>query len=179
MSTIRDLTELVPPPAKPLFADDENSWAAVQKRLGVRLPAEMAHFGRTYGSGRFDGGAGRLQIYNPFDPLYEAVVRSVSDVYLGLREDSPHWLPYDFYPEPGGLFPIAYADGRGTMVFLLMDPATPEKHVVVYDDRWDGIAEYPQRMFDFLFDFLGNRIEEHYFREQIRFVPERHYAPEQ
>ena len=172
---IKDIVAAVAPPPRPIFPGTMDLWETVQTRLGVRLPVALREFANNYGSGRFDGGT-RLQIYNPCDPAYEAVVRSDSECYIGLREESPDFYPYKFYPEPGGLFPVAYGDGGGIEFFLLMEHGDPKRHSIVYDDRCTGLVEYREEIFDFFYEFLCNNVSP-YFQKRVTFVPEEHVAP--
>ena len=171
---------MVPPPANPIHAGVSKSWTDVQKNLAIRLPKCLDEFSRSYGSGCFDGGAGRLFIYNPYDPGYKTQIKLDCDVYVGLREDSPEYYPYDCFPEPGGLFPTAYGDGGGIQFYVMMNANDPEDYLIVFDNRSTGYVEYPgMKIFQFFHDFLCNKILRHpYFPTDIKFTPQPLYVPD-
>ncbi len=166
---LKDLTKLVAPPKSPLFAGGTDSWSVIQERLGVRLPATLGEFARTYGSGEFDGGTS-VRIYNPYDPAYERKVRFVSEIYLGLRDESPDYYPYEFYPEAGGLFPIGDSGGGQKFFLSLANGGSMGGDLVVYDDRCEGLVEYRMDMMDFFYEFLSNGISD-YFPQEVKFFP--------
>ncbi|MCA2217153.1 SMI1/KNR4 family protein [Jidongwangia harbinensis] len=61
-----DLLALVPPPSRPAVVPD---WAAVEARLGTRLPGDYKWLIETYGSGSFDEFLGVFQPGSRIDGL--------------------------------------------------------------------------------------------------------------
>ena len=165
------LTKIVPPPTAPSYAGSDSTWRAVQEKLGVSLPDTLDLFGRIYGSGYFEGGE-QVRLLNPHDPFYEGFVRAYSSIYVELREYTPQFYPYKYYPAPGGLFPLAdVIDGMG---IWLLPKSAPMDYLVIYDDRSTGLIEFPGlSICDFLCDFLANKLTPiPYFTDEIKFTSE-------
>lgn len=166
---------MVPPPEHPTHSGQGVSWNVVQDVIGVALSQSLDRFGRAYGSGWFTAESS-LQIFNPYDPAYESVIKTECETYVGLRDESPEYCPYDcFFPDKKGLFPLAASD-IGFQFYLLITENSSEE-IVVFNDRSSGYLEFAVPIFTFFHDFLCNRIHDGYFDGKIRFRPERMYFP--
>lgn len=170
------IKSLAPPPLSPLHNGSGISWKEIQKKNGVRLPGCLDEFARCYGSGYFDGDASKFYVCNPYDPCYQKTIKQMVDVYSSLREDSPEYYPYNWFPEPEGMYPIAYGDGA-THFYIIMDANDPEDYLLVYEWR-SNFTELPGlTVFDGIYDFLSNRLEPSpCFPSSIVFQPESHHS---
>lgn len=160
---LNKIIELAPPPKNPIHVGSANSWREIQRHFGGMLPACLDEYGRTYGSGYFESDDEyglTFQIFNPHDPAYANNVEDFCQNYVGLREDSPEFYPYNCFPERDGLFPLGVTGGSTpccTFYLLLTDD--PENYAVVFDDRIIGHLEFPGvPLFDFVEDVLCHRI---------------------
>lgn len=167
--SLSDIIRLVPPPRQPVSGNGR-SWDSIQKFFDNKVPDSLEGFGHLYGSGIFKGGD-QIRILNPFDPEYYGEIQFYCRTYMLLREESPHYYPYYFYPEEGGLFPIA--DGSCRISFWALPRTESGQVTVVFDDQKTGLLEFPVRcLFEFFHRFFLNQIEDSpYFTEEIKFVP--------
>ena len=78
--SVEELMAVVAPPAHPRDVGDLAAWAAVEERLGTRLPADFRDFVFRYGTGIFNDPA-RLCIFprNPLAPDFDAKFRDDCD----------------------------------------------------------------------------------------------------
>jgi hypothetical protein len=99
-----ELTKVLLPPARPVATGNPAAWAAVEARMGTRLPTDYKWFIDTYGVGIIDDW---VWIFSPFDPPGRGTLESRLEWHkeshaLGLFED-----------EPDGMIPWADNEDRG------------------------------------------------------------------
>jgi len=166
--SLNEIVKLVRPPKNPICTGTATSWLEVQHHFREVLPECLNEYGRTFGSGEFEG-SNYVQIYNPHDPEYSATVDWECRNYKRLREDSPQYFPYPSYPEEKGLFPIGHGVSR--ISFWIQLSGNPEDYLMLYDDQSNGFVEFAgMAIFDFFFRFFCNEIETTpYFTEPILF----------
>src|SRR5262245_46890531 len=101
--TMKRLTQLVPPPSRPIEKGTPQKIATIEQRLGLRLPRELWEFGMTYGSGYFWHPTTWIQVFNPFAVAYRKVITHRCSNLEELRSIDK---PYPVYPVKGGLLPM-------------------------------------------------------------------------
>jgi hypothetical protein len=107
---VHQLSQIVPPPNKPVETGSPKQWQLVQNRLGTPLPEDYKTFIDTYGTGAFND---FLLPYTPFSTLEEVNTFLVLDTHhhtnnLIQTKTSRTWSavkPFDFYPCTNGLLP--------------------------------------------------------------------------
>jgi hypothetical protein len=114
--SIEALVEVCRPPARPKFASGD--WTRVTRVLGA-LPPDYRRLIERYGSGSF---AGRVTIFNPFDPnpyveLIASAMRAL-ETDRATRHEFPDDYQFPLYPEPGGILPWAITDGGDTLYWM-------------------------------------------------------------
>ena len=133
-AALDQLTSLIPPPAKPLYADGD--WSAVEAEFGP-LPAEWKAFIRTYGSGVFLG-PGELTVHNPLDRVGKERIATDLDI---LRDESENNPPgWTVHPVRPGYLPWG-GDDHGS-VFSFWTAGEPDDWVTA------GNIEDIHRRFD-------------------------------
>jgi hypothetical protein len=144
MPVIDDLSTLLPdPPAPPPPVD----WGKVAERLGFTVPADYREFADRYPVMTIDN---FLAVLRPGQPHGDLVgVEALLQPLIDLRADDPEFLPYAFYPEPGGLYPWSVTVNGET---LLWDMSHPDGPVVVLGRSGQWRSERPTTQF--LFDCL-------------------------
>ncbi len=115
-ASIARLTELIPPPKRPLRASDDGNWKKLADAIDFPFPVSFLEYGRTYGTGEFDAGGYVLKMTNPLDPKYPKWALEQSAI-MRTRGDGPERRDTRFYPEPGGVLPFA-SDLSGDLVFF-------------------------------------------------------------
>lgn len=144
MTEIRALTRLCPPPHR---ASDPIDWAAVETRLGMRLPEDYKELASAYGPGRF---ADYLSIFHPHaqstyvDLTGPMPARIRAQLHKDYAQGS-HPVPYD----PQHLFLMGSTD-NGEYFFWVTEPSeVPDSWRITINEargpRW--------------FTFDGNLIE--------------------
>jgi hypothetical protein len=105
---VRALNQWVPPPQKPRCPTGD--WAAVETKLGLRLPQDYMEFIGSYGTGSLQS---FLHIWNYLDvPAGTDVrdaIRSINAEYQRDR-DVGYKLDFEPYPSPGCLIPFCSTD---------------------------------------------------------------------
>lgn len=145
------LLELAPPPAHPVDGcRSDEDWRAVEGALRTKLPTDYKKIINTYGSGDF---CDVLYLLNPFDSreelnllaqvgsepeLYGAMLESYNEVRFGAF---PERCPFEIYPIPGGLLPLA-SDSCGRDLFWLTRGDADSWTIVRYDWRGGAICEH-------------------------------------
>jgi hypothetical protein len=129
---------LVPPPERPSFADGD--WRAVERALGLRLPADYKGFIRTYGAGHIKG----LVVESPFVWLADGRdVREVWENWASMYQDFAEYggveIPYPIFPALNGLLPFGSLADVNFLNWLTA--GEPEHWPFVYYDRDDGFCE--------------------------------------
>jgi len=117
MTEISALTELCPPPPG---ASDPIDWAAVESRLGMKLPEDYKELSSIYGPGRF---ADYLHIFHPHtqSEYVDLTGPMPARIRAQLQKDYTHGshpVPYD----PQHLFLVGSTD-NGEYLFWVTEPS--------------------------------------------------------
>ena len=162
-----ELTKILPPPKKPakLVA---SSFADVEVKWGVALPADYKAFLETYGPGKL---ASFLFLKDPRDAAFDDFFR---DVVGAMREAGD--VPGPLFPEPGGLLPIGTTDNGDTIAFRTTG-APDGWSVVIAEGRGPETSEYTGTLTAFLVAVLRGQHEcpvfpEDFPRKPLQFEPE-------
>ncbi|MGK5534111.1 SMI1/KNR4 family protein [Streptomyces sp. URMC 129] len=150
------LTEIVPPPARP--SSGPPNWAAVEARLGCRLPHDYKQLVDVYGPGKFDE---FLHIYQPDSPYAEVDLGKQAEVSVqALRtlRAMGSSIPYALDGTPELL--SFGRDDNGDIGFWhrrdVTDPASWT--VTVKDARADEWFTFAGGLTDFLFALFSRQI---------------------
>jgi hypothetical protein len=155
--SIRQLTQLIPPPPQPIHVGSPSAWHDVETRLGFDLPADYKELMQTYGAGSFDL---RIAYYSPFDP--EAKL-NLLNVYSNWQEtlQSP---PFD-NPKGGetalpddGLIPLGYTSRVGDGVYWHRNGTPDQWPVVLWNMAYGIFVEYPLSCSAFLVAVLNKSL---------------------
>ncbi|GAA2230597.1 SMI1/KNR4 family protein [Streptomyces amakusaensis] len=106
----------------PSGAPGEVDWAAVEARLGTRLPNDYKRLHETFGEGLFDG---YFNVYSPRD-----VIRHAD---FAVRAGQESWEPYPPFPAPGGVLHWAGTEDHHAFAWVTEGPDP---------DRWGLYATY-------------------------------------
>ncbi len=90
---------LEPPPDEPWPID----WAAVEGRLGVRLPTDYKAFAERYGPVLVGDRVWVLVPHRSDEGGYLGELAQSQGLHRSLRDTDPPAHPFAFHPEPGGL----------------------------------------------------------------------------
>lgn len=84
-------------------------WSAVERGLGLTLPAAYKEIAERFPDGRFQGFLGLIRPGDMGEPETEFLgyYRHRLDDMRRWREDEPERFPHPLFPEPGGLLPWA------------------------------------------------------------------------
>jgi SMI1-KNR4 cell-wall len=138
----KSIARLLPPPRSPHGLD--RSWRAVEKELGLALPADYKEFIDAYGTGQISSAAGWAVVRNFRDtglfgrPLRDILCGegSVIGCYERLEKESNYPCPYPTYPDPGGLLPFGSVVDVQNLNWLTQ--GAPNRWEVVYW-HFDGL----------------------------------------
>src|SRR5947209_15882365 len=119
---VEELIAIVPPPAQPIDAGTPVQWAAVEQKLGTRLPADFRAFIQHYGSGAFnDPGRLIISIRNPFAPNFDQLARLDRERLLNAkRAVGNEEFPFEIFPSSPGLLQWGH-DIDGWMLLWLTE----------------------------------------------------------
>jgi hypothetical protein len=117
ITELEQLIALVPPPEAPVHPGSMADFAAIEDKLGSRLPIDFKRLITTYGKG------GWLEFYaiiNPLDPRDEAhwFDGTYMQIFRSSRRDFPQFHPYPIWPDVGGLLPWGGHENGGDMFWL-------------------------------------------------------------
>lgn len=128
-----DLTELAPPP---VTVQECQSWAEVERELGVALPADYRAFAERYGSGEFGGFVWTLSPCTSNRNLdLVGTVKAQGRSYATLHDHHPANFPLPPFPAPGSFMPWAVTDNGDYLGWILSEGAPDEWKVAVLDDE--------------------------------------------
>lgn len=175
--TIDRLTDVVPPPAEPVYSGSQQEWSAFQEKVGLTFPEEYCTISSTYGSGRFLGG--ELKVANPFDPDDEDFASFELTRLRETKDNYPDEVPYPLFPDLGGLYPFGI-DGNGN-TFLWKTDASPEKWPIVCFNSEDYSEEVNHSLIQFLILLISNQLDinrrkfwgSNFSDHDLEFVPRR------
>jgi hypothetical protein len=154
------LSELVPPPTRPLRAAESGNWDTLLAAVGFGFPEEFREYGQLYGTGEIEAGGYVLQVANPLDPAYPGWVLRQAEV-MRTRGDQPPRRTTRFYPEDGGAVPFA-SDLSGELVFFQPRGRAIRVATCPTGDPND-LVEYRHGFIGFLVAVFAGRLEPEYF----------------
>jgi hypothetical protein len=146
----------MPPPTIPVEAD--GSWHQVEEALGTGIPDDFKGFIEAYGSGTIGHFIWVLNPFsnNPFLNLLEQSQRQLDALRILLR-DFGERSPYELYPTPGGLLPVAITDNGDVIHWLTIDgPA--DWSIVVNEARGPDYERFECNLTTFLEGLLDRSI---------------------
>lgn len=154
----KELLKLVPAPRHPLEIGSLEQWNAIERALGLSLPADYKEFAFSYGTGLF---ARFYRVYNPFSASpWMRLLPSVERVCGALRAfkmDWPDQVPHRIYPEAAGLLPWGN-DENGNDYYWLTDGPPDAWRVFSDENRGEGLRGHDVPMGQFLTEvLLGKR----------------------
>lgn len=135
----------------------KNSWAEVEKKMGITFPEDYKLFIDSYGEGAINE---FLWILSPFSENENLnsieKFKLMRDAYISMQIEFPEHFPFDFYNGKSGLFPWGITD-NGDELFWNFKCDTLE--IVVYESRYAGNMSYTMGMEEFLCKLLKKEIE--------------------
>jgi len=134
IDALAKLVAVMPPPKRPLYSD--GNWEAVEKAIGLLLPADYKAFIETYGSGMVNG---CLDIQSPLRPGED--IRQWWTIWAELYSDIAEYIqiPYPVFPQPEGLLPFGTLGDVDFLNWLTI--GEPDHWPFVYYDREQGFIE--------------------------------------
>jgi hypothetical protein len=155
--SVGTLSRILPPPPSPVEAN--GSWPQVEEALGIKLPDDFKEFIEVYGSGTIGH---FLSVLNPFSdrPALNLLMQSQRqlDALRILVSDFGERKPYDPYPIPGGLLPVAITD-NGDVIHWLTRGAPVHWTIVVNESRSPDYEEFGCNLTSFLQGILDGSID--------------------
>ncbi len=132
----------------------ELDWAAVERELGTRLPADYKELLTRFPSGAFRSS---VEVENPGQSADELanVKRHNEELLETFADQDTGYLTgtsYVLFPEPGGLYPWG-GTGAGGTFWWITDSADPDTWRVAYNDR-DDWHEHPGPMSRLIHEIL-------------------------
>ena len=145
MSTVQDLTSIVPPPSDIVTAWD---WDQIHRDLGFVTPSDYQQIINAYGNGKFDD---FLRVFAPTD-LSSQIKTKREALHMSADSEELFGVPPEVMPYPiESLAACAYSDNGDVIYWRTQDSADPNKWPVVIhatrDEEWD---EYEGTILDFL-----------------------------
>ncbi|MFF3412247.1 SMI1/KNR4 family protein [Streptomyces sp. NPDC002742] len=157
------LSRLCPPPG----GGRTVKWAAVEKELGVELPADYKRLVETYGGGVFAGALWLLEPGCP-DPLYDMVIQTAErgEILAELWESGED-KPSELHEGNAGLVPWGYAEGGGHYLYWLVRPGVePEEWTIILNEGRGPLWEtYPMSCSQFLLEVVAGTTTSFYFTD--------------
>ncbi len=124
--SLRQLIEVVPPPSRKPCPGRLDSFAVVERELGLSLPTGFKELTEAYGTGVWFE---TIFVLNPFERSPVNGERwwcfrgyCGGPAWCAAERASPKQFPnlyvYPVYPEPGGVFPWAFLQDGGVLYWL-------------------------------------------------------------
>ncbi|ONI82864.1 hypothetical protein ALI144C_17515 [Actinosynnema sp. ALI-1.44] len=141
--------------------EPEVAWEAVERELGLRLPADYKELLTRFPAGGFRGSIG---VDNPAQSR-EGLAKSKRDnlelMEIFADEDTGYLegTAYRLFPEPGGLYPWG-ADGAGGTFWWVTDSPDPDAWSIAYND-YDNWREHPGPMTKVIHELLVSDGSDH------------------
>jgi len=135
-------------------------WAAVEKRLGTRLPSDYKQLAEIFRNGAFDG---FLSLYAPEDgvPGMDFAEHAEYLARFSTRNGTGLWEPYDIYPAPGGLLQWGTSE-QADQYYWLTEGDDPERWpVLASEDIPDTWSRFDGSAAEFVFRMLTERSHPH------------------
>lgn len=153
------LAALIPPPSNPAHAGPISTKSAIEKKLGLSLPADLYELSLLYGSGSFcaDGYSNIIGFTNPFSPLFLKGVARHAKSHAGDHAKDTQSNSYPYYPEPGGFLLCATGEADREVYYLTRSEP----------DNWPLFAmlvgfdfeEFRMSLSEFLFRMFSGELE--------------------
>src|SRR5258708_2836859 len=146
---IDELIRIMPPPVAPIEIRGV-PWSSVERQIGTPLPTDFKHFIDHYGTGHIDK---FMSILNPF-----SINRNVNLIFKipvklnALRTLRDHYgekCSYSFFPDAGGLLPVAITD-NGDVIYWLTAGPPDDWDVVVNESRGPEYQRFECGLTEFL-----------------------------
>lgn len=158
------LARLCPPPSGDGRAV---RWAAVEKALGIALPADYKQLVRTHGGGLFAAVFHLLEPGCP-DAAYDVVAQTaehaeiLAELWAGGEE-----RPSELLEGGTRLAPWGYAEGAGHFLYWLVRPGVePEEWTIILNEGRGPLWEaYPVSCSQFLHDVVAGTTTSFYFTD--------------
>lgn len=166
--SIRTLTSLIPPPARPRNVPTDDDWARAEARLGVRLPADYKDFLSTYGEGRVGDFLGIFvpESRNQWHDLRTALEQE-RQVFVARRFP----LRFDLFPAKPGLLPVGQTD-NGDMLFYVVEGPADSWKLAFYESRGEDVEVFDGGLTEFLCEATCGRITGFAVGMQRAFTPQ-------
>jgi len=148
--SMEHVTKVIPPPEHPVETGSSAEWSKIEQELNLSLPSDYKSYIARYGSGCIGG---LLWPLNPFaaNPNINLMqqFKGTLDALRSLRDRFGEELPYQLYPERGGLFPWGLTD-NGDSLYWLTEGGPEGWPVVVNAGREPRYERYNLPMTEFL-----------------------------
>ncbi len=155
--SVANLTVTITPPVSPTDTGPEELRQTVEKYLGIRLPQDFVDISTTYGSGMFADG--QFWCLNPYASWYRSNVDQICDVLRTLKEtEGNDFIPYDIFPEQGGLLPWG-AEANGHGMFWLMQGSSDEWPIVLFNRDTNMFEKLEMSVSTFLVKIFSCELE--------------------
>lgn len=157
--SIRELTALVKPPAKPSELPRKPNWKSIEKTLGSPLPADYQEYVAAYGTGLL---CNFIIICNPFSThsgfAFLPFVSLMRNTLANLREcEGSKQVPFDFHPKNPGLLPMG-GDENGNGIYWLTEGKPEAWPCIVGEGRGKRWERFDFPMTTFLAKILKKEI---------------------
>lgn len=160
-----ELTELMPPPQAPV--ESLGSWSDVELDLRRRLPDDYKAFIEKYGSGVIGE---FLTVLNPFSvrPNLNLLEQSKQQLVpiRQLVEDLDVELPFELFPSPEGLLPVAITH-NGDVVHWLTSAEPTSWTMVVNEGRSLDYKVFEFGFTSFITQFLDGSLSCRAFSQSV------------
>jgi hypothetical protein len=178
---ISELVRLVTPPVQPIQAEDEEAIRAVERFLGLRLPADYVDLARHYGTGSFGDSSFYFWIDDPMRSRSTEILEQEIACWRQLRSAFPKEFAFDLYPAQPGYLPCG-ADVDGGIIGLLMEGSSDSWPVVAKSRDGHQMEMYRMPLTSFLAKALRQEIRPEVWRQdfpedvtRVTFVPGEQY----
>ncbi|MFF1355374.1 hypothetical protein [Streptomyces sp. NPDC058297] len=135
-------------------------WAAVEERLGTRLPTDYKQLSEIFVNGAFDG---FLSVYGPGRsvPGEDFVEHAEFLTAFSSREGRRLWEPHDIYPAPGGLLQWGSSEQADEFYWLTEGDDPDRWPVLASQDMPDTWTRFDGTVAEFVFRMLTERSHPH------------------
>jgi hypothetical protein len=156
--SVEEIMAVVRPPEKPDEVEDENSWAFIERELGITLPSDYREFIFRFGSGVL---CYHFRVFNVFSKDQYIGLPGVHRVCENLRafkkEEGDEYIPYAIFPERPGILPWGN-DCNGNEYYWFTQGG-PEEWTVVKSERGGPLwKEFGYTMTTFLAKALKREV---------------------
>jgi hypothetical protein len=149
--SIKELTSLIKPPAKPREVPRNPNWESIENKLSTRLPHDYRDYVITYGTGIL----GKFVIVcNPFSKVEGfsllPFAKQMCKILRQLKEsEGERQVPFAIHPEHPGLLPFG-GDENGNGLYWLTNSRPDKWYCVVGEARGKRWETFEMQMTTFL-----------------------------